>query len=122
MNKEFESELATFDLEDIPSGPLSLENFIQSAEGQATISVLKKVSTDPQKLIVLLLVAYQGFDIMEQLKSMGRIVEPGTKEREIVLKVASAGVVENLATILIELGQERLDMLIKALSPDEAVQ
>ena len=57
MSKEFENDLATFDLEGIPFGPLSMENFVESEDGKATISVLKRVSTDPTKLIVLFLVA-----------------------------------------------------------------
>lgn len=121
MNKEFESELATFDLECIPLGTLSLDMFLESVEGKAAIDVLKGISTDPTTLIIPLLAAYQVMDIVEQLKAKGCIVEPGTEEKDMVLRVASKGVVQNIVTIVNSLGEESLHKIIQALSPEGAI-
>lgn len=108
------------DLPGIPFGILTLEQFIESPEGQEVIQTMKTHIRDPYTLIGPCLVSYQYYDMLAQLNSKSVPMLEERANDEVLLDLATRYVITNLAHIVSDIGQERLDNLIKLLSPDEA--
>lgn len=108
------------DLPGIPFGILTLEHFIESPDGQEIIQTMKTMSRDPHILIGPLLVSYQYTDMVAQLNHRAIPMKEERANDEVLLDLATRHVIEHLALIVRDIGQERLDNLIRLLSPDSA--
>jgi hypothetical protein len=107
------------DLPGIPFGLLTLEQFIDSPEGQEVIQTMKTMSSDPYSLVVPCLVSYQYYDLFAHLNDKAVPMKEERANDEALLDLATRYVVEYLPNIVSDIGQERLDNLIKILSPDK---
>lgn len=110
------------ELKGIPFGALTLEQIIASTEGQEVIRLLKQTSDDPFKLIGPFLVAYQFIDMKQQLKDRNSYLPLTPEINNKLIHLATRHVVLTLSDIVNEIGEERLDVLTKILSPDTAQQ
>lgn len=111
------AKFQTLEINPIPFGPLTLENYIGSAKGKEVIRQLKTIGADPEALVLPFLASYQVMDIMMQLYKKGRTKNCSPEEQEKIYEFSSRYVVENFTPIVQEIGQKRMAKVLKALSP-----
>lgn len=109
------------DFAGIPHGLLTLEQFMDSSDGQEVIQTMKSITSDPYSLIVPCLISYQYYDLLAHLNDKAIPMKEERKNDEALLDLATRYVVEYLPNIVSDIGQERIGKLIQALSPDSSV-
>lgn len=109
------------ELEGIPFGILSLDDFLQAPFTQGLITAIKTESDDPLQRLNTFLMSYQLVDIKAQLIAKGQDEICNAPEaQEYFFELATKNVLENYGGILAAIGEKKVARLFAMFANNNA--
>ncbi|CAJ2902488.1 Uncharacterised protein [Burkholderia pseudomallei] len=109
------------EVEGIPFGIISVDDFLQDPFTQNLISSIKKDGNDPIQCMTFFLVSYQIVDIKAQLMAKGQYALANDPEAlDHFFEMASTNVLVNYSGILAAIGEKTVARLFAMFANNEA--